>query len=133
MKIKDKGKQASPDALALQMAVAEIAAEAWRYERALGKALKKMDVMDAERFSRQYEYFANRVDRAVAMAGLRVMDWTGSAFSVGLPVQAMNLDEFDEDAPLVITQMIEPVVMLDGRVIKTGMVMVGEKQDQTEE
>ena len=121
----------APDTGAEQMklAIAEIAAESWRYGRALTKVLRKLDVMDADRFARQYEYFATRVQRAVATAGLTVLDLTGQAYHVGLPVQAMNLEEFDEDEPLIISQTIEPVIMMDGRVMKTGVVMVSSSRD----
>ncbi len=109
----------------LQFAIAEIAAESWRYQLALGKVLKRMDVIEAERFSRQYGYFASKVNRAVASAGLTVLDLTGQGYNPGLPIQAMNLEEFDEDEALIITQTIEPVIMIDRRVIKTGVVMLG--------
>ena len=108
----------------LQQAIAEIAAESWRFEQALKKVLNHMDVMEADRFSRQYGYFSSKVDRAIAAAGLNVLNLVGQVYSVGLPVQAMNLEEFDEDDELIITRMIEPVIMLNGRVLKTGVVMV---------
>lgn len=127
-KRRDK-KEPSRDADALRMSIAQIAAESWRYEQALSKALRRMDPMDAERFSRQYGYFARRVEQAVAAAGLRVVDYAGQAYDVGLPVQAMNLDDFDEDEALIITQTVEPVIMSEGRVIKTGMVMLDRVRD----
>ncbi len=120
-KIKKK-KEEMLDPETLQLAIAEIAAESWRYQLALGKVLKRMDAIEAERFSRQYGYFASKVNRAVASAGLAVLDLTGQGYNPGLPVQAMNLEEFDEDEDLIITQTIEPVIMIDHRVIKTGVV-----------
>ena len=122
-------KEPSRDADALRMSIAQIAAESWRYEQALSKVLRRMDPMDAERFSHQYGYFARRVEQAVAAAGLRVVDYAGQAYDVGLPVQAMNLDDFDEDEALIITQTVEPVIMSEGRVIKTGMVMLDRVRD----
>ena len=108
----------------LRTAVAEIAAESWRYKLSLEKVLKRMDVMEAKRFARQYSYFYSRVDRAVSGAGLNVLDLTGQQYSVGLPVQAMNLEDFDEDEALIITQTVEPVIMARGHVMRTGIVMV---------
>lgn len=131
-KISTKNRSKSSEAEKMQLAIAEIAAESWRYGQALHKVLRKLDVMDAERFSRQYEYFASRVERAVATAGVTVLDLSRQPYSVGLPVQAMNLEEFDEDEALIITQTIEPVIMLDGRVLKTGMVMVDASDDTGE-
>ncbi|MGN1021819.1 MAG: hypothetical protein ACI4O7_15760 [Aristaeellaceae bacterium] len=119
----------SPEVEQMKLAIAEIAAESWRYSRAVSKVLRKLDVMDADRFARQYEYFTTRVQRAVVTAGLTVLDLTGQAYHVGLPVQAMNLEEFDEDEPLLIAQTIEPVIMMDGRVVKTGVVMVAASHD----
>ena len=127
-KRRDK-KEPPRDADALRMSIAQIAAESWRYKQALSKALRRMDPMDAERFSHQYGYFARRVEQAIAAAGLRVVDYAGQAYDVGLPVQAMNLDDFDEDEALIITQTVEPVIMSEGRVIKTGMVMLDRVRD----
>ena len=129
---KAKGSAQSPEAERMQLAIAEIAAESWRYRLALKKALKKMDVMDAERFSRQYDYFADRVNQAIATADLRELDLSGQPYSVGLPVQAINIEEFDEDEALVITQTIEPVIMMAGRVQRIGMVMVDRIHDTEE-
>ena len=122
-------KEPSRDADALRMSIAQIAAESWRYKQALSKVLRRMDPMDAERFSHQYGYFARQVEQAIAAAGLRVVDYAGQAYDVGLPVQAMNLDDFDEDEALIITQTVEPVIMSEGRVIKTGMVMLDRVRD----
>lgn len=129
LKSKAKSDPIKPDVEKMQLAIAEIAAESWRFKLALNKALKKMDVMDAERFSRQYDYFESRVTTAMSMANLTILDLTGQAYDVGLPIQAMNLDEFDEDEPLIVSQTIEPVIMMEGRVIKTGMVMVSRQRD----
>lgn len=131
LKKKETPKTQDREKETLQLAIAEIAAESWRFELALKKVLGRMDVMEAERFSRQYGYFIKRVDRAMASAGLTMLDLTGQPYSVGLPVQAMNIEEFDEDASLIVTQTIEPVVMADGRVVKTGIVMLDRERRET--
>ena len=117
------------DADVMRISIAEIAAESWRYEQALSKAIRRMDPMDAERFYSQYSYFARQVKQAVDEAGLRVVDYAGQPYDVGLPVQAMNLEDFDEDEALIIAQTVEPVIMSEGRVIKTGMVMLDRVRD----
>ncbi|MBR6707673.1 MAG: hypothetical protein IKI84_13515 [Clostridia bacterium] len=109
----------------LRSALVEIAAEKWRFEHALKKALQKMDVMDAERFNGQFGYFSSRVAQAMAYAGMSCLDLSGQVYDVGMPVQGMNLDEFDEDEILIITRMVEPVILWNGRVIRTGMVLLG--------
>ena len=106
----------------MRSALVEIAAENWRFENALEKALTGMDVMEAERFGRQYSYFASRVARAMSLAGLSCLDLRGQIYDVGMAVQGMNLEEFDEDETLVISRMVEPVILWNGSVIREGMV-----------
>ena len=121
-----------PDLESAVRAMAEIATESWRYERAVEKALQRMDVMDAERFSRQYQYFASKVNRALGTVHLSVPDMTGLSYSTGLPVQVMNLEEFGEEEQLIVTQTIEPVIMYNGHVIKSGIVMVDRVPQQAD-
>ena len=118
-------------AAALQSALAEILAESWRFEHALEKVMRRMDVMEAERFGRQYGYFSSRVRQAMSAAGMTCLELTGQPYDVGMPVQAVNLDEFGEEEPLIITQMIEPVILCDGRVMKTGMVTLGRTAEES--
>ena len=130
-KEKNRKPEAAPDnaggdLMTLRLAIAEVMAESWHFERALAKVLQNMDAMEAERFGRQYRYFTDRVGRAAASAGLTCLDFTGQPYDVGMAVQAMNLDEFEDDEPLIITQMIEPVIMCDGQLLKVGMVMLGQ-------
>ena len=122
---------AAREAAELRSALTEIVAESWRFGLALEKVVGKMDPMEGERFARQYSYFATRVDHAAAAAGLTCLDLTGQPYDVGMAVQAMNIDEFDEDEPLVIRRMIEPVIMCGGRVMKTGMAMLGRETEET--
>ena len=125
------GADAAKEAAALRTALTEILAESWRFGLALEKVVRRMDPMEAERFARQYSYFATRVDSAAASAGLSCLDLTGQPYDVGMAVQAMNIDEFDEDEPLMITRMIEPVILCGGRVMKTGMAMLGRLPEET--
>ena len=128
---KDPGKtearpsEASPEAMELRAALAEIAAEGWRFGHAVEKAAQRMDIMDAERFTRQFSYFSTRVRQALQKAELTSLDLTGARYDVGMAVQAMNLEEFEEDEELIVTRMIEPVILWNGRVMKTGVVMLG--------
>ena len=64
-------------------------------------------------------------EQALAMAGLSCLDLSGQPFDPGMAVQGMNLEEFEEDEPLIITRMVEPVILWNGRVIRSGMVMLG--------
>ena len=102
----------------------EIAVEAWRLDRVVDKALQRMSPMDAERLVGQYRWFRRKVDAAMEDAGLRAVDLTGQAYSIGMAVTALNMDEFDDDEDLTVAQMVEPVILFDGRVMRTGAVIL---------
>ncbi|MBQ8136759.1 MAG: hypothetical protein IJ174_04920 [Clostridia bacterium] len=131
-----KAKPASANAekalQAMQTSLADIAAESWRFDLALQRVVKRMDVMEAERFLRQYEYFTDRVRTALEKADIVCVDLTGQPYDPGMAAQAMNLDEFEEDEALIVTRTIEPVILHGGRVMKTGMVMVGRAENGNE-
>ena len=116
----------------MQASLADIAAESWRFDLALQRVVKRMDVMEAERFLRQYGYFYDQVRAALEKADMVCVDLTGQPYDPGMAAQAMNLDAFDEDEPLIVTRTIEPVILHGGRVMKTGMVMVGRAETGNE-
>lgn len=119
----------------LRSALVQIAAENWRFEHALKKVIRDMDVIAAERFSRQYSYFSSRVSKALVLGGLTCLDLSGQIYDVGMAVQAMNLEEFDDNETLIITRMVEPVILWNGRVIRTGIVMLDKaaQMDESED
>lgn len=108
-------------------ALVEIAAEAWRLDRVVEKASLRMDPLDAERFIGQYRWFRKRVDAALAEAQMRLVDLTGQDYSVGMAATPLNMDEFD-DEPLVVAQMVEPIVMRGNDVMRAGKLMLGRKE-----
>lgn len=117
--------QEAPVALdARARSLVEIAVESWRLDQAVERALTRMDPMDAQRFAGQYRWFQRKVDAALAEAGMRLVNLTGQPYSVGMAATPLNADEFDGEG-LVVAQMVEPVIMLDGNVVRTGAVLLG--------
>lgn len=52
----------------------------------------------------------------------------GSAYDVGSALNPVNLSEFDKDAELVIDQVLDPIIMHDGKVIQQGTVILKNKE-----
>lgn len=98
-------------------ALVELAVEWWRLERwAVG----------AEESSPQARHAARRLGRFLAEHGLEVLDVTGRPYEPGLAVEV--LDAF-EDARLpagsqVVDEMVAPVVLYRGAVVRHGQVIV---------
>lgn len=108
------------------LALAEIAVESWRLDQTVERVLPRMDPMDAERFASQYRWFRKKVDGALAATKMRIVDLTGQPYSVGTAATPLNIDEFDSEE-LIVTQMVEPIVMLNGNVVHTGTMLLGPK------
>ena len=56
--------------------------------------------------------------------GLRIVNLEGQTYDPGMPASALNITDFGPDDVLVIDQMVEPIVMDQEGVRKSGTVMV---------
>ena len=105
-------------------ALADLATEAWRFGKVAMRSAEEMDVMDADRFLNQYDWFARKIQAVMEEAGLWTVDLTGQLYEPGMAVTPLNLEDFPEGTPLVIVQMVEPVLMENGKVRKMGTAML---------
>jgi hypothetical protein len=97
--------------------LAELAVEWWRLVRWAG---------GSEDSSPQARHAARRLGRFLSEHGLEVLDVTGRVYEPGLAVEV--LDAF-EDARLpqgaqVVDEMVAPVVLYQGAVVRHGQVIV---------
>lgn len=109
----------------LLSSIADISNEAYRFKRVFMRAISKLDSDAQSKYSSQFAWFTKRVDKAVENAGLRIVDLTGQEFDPGMAVTPLNIEDFDADDQLYIEQMMEPVIMKDDQILKTGTVMLG--------
>jgi hypothetical protein len=56
--------------------------------------------------------------------GFELADIEGHPFDPGLPIAVINLADFAAEDTLVIDQVIEPVILKGGAVVKTGTALV---------
>lgn len=114
--------QVAPDAS--QQAVLTMAVEGWRFARISTRVLQKLDASDQARYAGQLRYFVRHIEETLAGAGLRLVDLQGQSYDAGLPVVALNLDEFGPSERLEVDQMLEPILMGPEGVLRTGTVML---------
>ena len=86
------------------------------------RMLLRMDAGEGVRFQSQLDYFSERIERTLERLGVRVVNVEGTTYDAGAAVTALNLDEFATDLPLVVDQMIEPLVMGPHGVLRVGTV-----------
>lgn len=110
-------------------AMVDFAAENWKLNQGLERAVLEMEPMAAERFLNQFEWYQRKVQAVLDEARLSIVDLTGMEYSAGMAVSPLNLEDFPNrpDAVFRIAQMVDPIIMQNGQVRKTGTVMLSEE------
>ena len=109
----------------LRTAIIEMAVEAWRFRRVFYKAMSKLDAGESSRYIGQFNWFIKKVEAALKTAGMRIVNVEGQAYDVGMALSPLNIDDFEPDENLYVEQMIEPIIMDEEKVLKTGTAMLG--------
>ena len=109
----------------LRKAVLEIAVEAWRFRNVFDKAMSKLDPSEGSKYYSQFNWFYRKVELSLQMAGMRTIDITGQPYDIGMAVTPLNLDDFPADEILYIEQMVEPIILDDHGIVRTGTVILG--------
>ncbi len=79
----------------------------------------------AEKYSRQLEWFHSRNEAIKDKNGIKIEDLEGKKFIEGYNVEVINRDEVIESKELTILQMLEPIVIQNGKVIRSGKIIIG--------
>jgi len=109
----------------LRKAIIEMAVEAWRFRRVFDKAMSKLEAGESARYIGQFNWFIKKVEAALKTAGMRIVDVEGQPYDIGMALSPLNIDDFEPDDQLYVEQMIEPIIMDDNNVLKTGTAMLG--------
>lgn len=102
-----------------------IATELFRVQRVFNKAMSKLDVDEQTKYNSQFAWFSKRVSKALDDSGLRIIDLAGQLYDPGMAVTPLNIEEFETDDVLYVAQTMEPIIMQNDVVVKTGTVLLG--------
>lgn len=116
---KPEDPQVPPQELALRLAV-----EGWRFSMTFLGLVEALDLQEQSRHLASWRFYRKQLNDTIQDLGFQIVDLVGHPFDVGLPVRALNLSEFQPDEQLIIDRMLEPVILKDGQVARTGTVMV---------
>lgn len=108
----------------LTQTVAQIAVESWRFGRAYGRLLTKIDISEKERYLSQMRWFNKKVNEALEAADLQLVNLEEHFFDPGMAATPLNIEEFAPDDKLVVDQMLEPIIMGKEGLIKAGTVVL---------
>lgn len=109
----------------LENSLTSIASELFRFQRVFEKAISKLEMDEQSKYMSQYAWFSKKVTKALENADLKIVNIEGQVYDPGMAVTPLNIDDFEEDDPLYIQQMIEPIIMQGSIVFKTGTVILG--------
>ena len=102
----------------------DLAVDAWKLARLFERVVARLDPGEQGRYLNQLRFLHRRIDGAVEVAGARLVSIEGQRFAAGLAATPLNLEEFPQDAELVVAQMLEPIVMGRDGVLRMGTVLL---------
>lgn len=102
-----------------------IASELFRFEKVFKKAIEKLEIEDQNKYVSQFAWFAKKVTKALDGSGLHLVNIEGQIYDPGMAVTPLNIDEFEPEDKLFVEQIIEPIIMSENAVYKTGTVILG--------
>lgn len=102
-----------------------IASELLRFQRVFEKAVSKLDIEEQNKYLSQYAWFSKRVLKALSDSDLRIINFEGQTYDLGMVPTPLNLGDFEPDDKLFVAQTIEPTIMQGDTVCKTGTVILG--------
>ncbi len=105
-------------------ALALVASEWFKAARPLSRLVQEMAPARLERERAQLAYALTRIEDALASSGLRMVTQEGAEYSPQLPAEPVNPEDFNSEEGLVVQEALEPTVLLDGRVIARGRVVL---------
>lgn len=103
---------------------AELAAEYWKLLRSLRRAIAVMPENARDKLEAGARYSEARLESILAASSMRILDFDGMSFDTGMPVVAINGDEFSEEEAAVIETTLEPSVIQGMAVLVTGKVFL---------
>lgn len=102
----------------------DISVESWRFSRLFARLLSKLDAGEGDRYTSQYRYYLKKLEETLAGAGLILVNVEGQPYDAGVAATALNIGDFGADDVLVVEQMIEPIIMGSGGLVRRGTVML---------
>lgn len=109
-------------------ALIEIVVGEYRFKNSLQKIISSIDdIHQKKKIQSQYGWLEKSILKAMSIANISIVDLTGEDYDPGMAVTPLNIEDFSLDDDLVVDKMIEPIILIDGNLKKTGTVMLGRK------
>lgn len=105
-------------------ALIDLAVDSWKFARLFTRVISKLDAGEKARYTNQMRFFQKRIDSAAEVVGARIVTIEGQPFEPGMAASPLNLEDFQDGDTLFVDQMLEPIVMDNDGVLRTGTMML---------
>lgn len=105
-------------------ALIDLAVDSWKFAKLFMRVISKLDAGEQARYTNQMRFFQKRIDSAAEAAGARIVSIEGQPFEPGMAASPLNLEDFSDGDALFVDQMLEPIVMGNDGVVRTGTMML---------
>ena len=100
----------------------DIAVESWRFARLFARILTKLDAGESTKYANQYRYYLKRLEESLESAGMRLVNLEGLPYDPGMAASPLNVGDFGPEDRLIVDQMVEPVIMGQDGLVRSGTV-----------
>jgi hypothetical protein len=111
-----------PDKLYVPLdALIELAIESWRLEHWLAG-------LPPEKVASKLRHIARRLQKFLTERELAALDLTGQKYEPGMAVEVLEVlaDESLHEHEKLIAEMVAPIILWRGRVVRHGQIVLGE-------
>ena len=102
-------------------ALLSLALESWKFRKLFNRVLQKLEADTAQRFDNQQRFFTRKIDEALQQVGIKFVSLENQPYDVGDAVSPINIGDFESDDRLVVDQMVEPIVMGEAGLLRSGV------------
>lgn len=112
----------SPDQDTYESLLIDLAVDSWRMSRLFLRVAAKLDAGESTRYVNQLRFFQRQVEEKLRSAGLTLVNVEGREYDPGMAASAINAGDFEPGDTLVIDQMLEPIILRESGIRRTGTV-----------
>ena len=109
---------------ALTQLIVDMAVESWRFGKVFDRLLNKLDAGERSRYLSQFRWYLRKVEGSLAEAGMRMVNVEGHKFDPGIAATPLNIEDFQANDSLIVDQMLEPIIMRNGDLVRTGTILL---------
>lgn len=112
-------------------ALIEIVLGEYRFRASLQRIVSGIDdIHQKKRIQSQYGWLEKTIAKASMIANISIVDLTGEDYDPGMAITPLNIEDFSLRDSLVVDKMVEPIILVNGELRKTGTVMLGRKENE---